>query len=958
MVSERWERVKRLVDQALAREISERRRFLDESCAGDDSLRAEVESLLRYEQDALLDSAATAEDDLAGRKLAHYRILGELGRGGMGRVYRARDEKLDRSVALKVLPQAFAADPDRLRRFEREARLIAALSHPHVATIHGLDHVDGIHFLVLELVPGQTLRERLGRGRLPLNEALRVARQIAEALEAAHDKGVVHRDLKPSNVKVTEDGAVKVLDFGLAKALRDRSSEGEAGADPAEVLETKEGIVMGTPAYMSPEQVAGIPVDHRTDVWSFGVVLWEMLTGERLFGGETTAEVLGAVLREDPVWARLPKDTPNAIRALLGRCLTRDRRYRLQAIAEARIAIERCLSGSRGSGTMTVPGLGGAWVPWRESSTLATPWRRWPGATLLLTLGAMGLLTVVLVLTSPTATKVPLRKWSYTPEQKLVLSTHNTDVKLSPDGRHIAYHGDGDLWIQDLDAGRPRRIEGVGNAIDPFWSQDSAYVGYFHGGNVMKVPVQGGSPSVLCPIPSGEPWGGSWSPDGESVVVSSGFPGRLYEVPARGGEPKLVVDASDTVSPGGPPLRSAYRPHFLPAEAGRRVVLFSFGPRTALNLMVWDLETGRRKVLGAGALPSYSPGGYVVYQENGLIYRLWALPFSLRTLDVTGRPFLIASSGRDAAVSADGTLVYVDGDLPRVQLSWFDRRGNVVGHVGNPERIVTFPALSPDGRRLAAAAGDDRNFRDAWVYQLDHGTRTRLTAAPENLWNVFAPVWSPPGDELAFTVSNRDLKVRAADGSGEARTLLSTKSYQRVADWSPDGRLVYEVRTSRTGTDISILERGAAGAWEQHVFLATPFEEEWAKVSRDGRYLAYCSNESGQWEVYVRPFPSGDRQWLVSKGGGAFPVWSRDGRELFYVDREDRLVSVAVSTQPGLSLGGTTPLFAYPAPSTETFPFDVALDGSRFIIPATVGEEPPPVIHVVQNWAAEFQGER
>jgi Tol biopolymer transport system component len=746
---------------------------------------------------------------------------------------------------------------------------------------------------------------------------------------------------------VTEEGAVKVLDFGLAKALRDRSrdEEGEETTAVPSAPATKEGIVMGTPAYMSPEQVGGLAIDHRTDVWSFGVVLWEMLTGKRLFDGESTSEVLGAVLREEPAWGQLPADTPDAVHGLLERCLTRDRRMRLQAIGEARIVIQQCLSPTEG----------------RRS----TPTRRRKGrsAAVLLAAAGLGLLAGLSggewlwpgrPSRDPAHAAPPLRRWSLVPPQALNLTTHNTDLKLSPNGRHIAYRGDGHLWVLDLDKEQPRRIEGTGRAIDPFWSPDSAFIGYFAGGMAMKVPVQGGTPLPLCHVPDGEAWGASWSPDGDTIVISAGFPGRLYEVSAGGGDPKLILDSSEPASPSGGPIRSIYRPEFLPALAGARVVLFGFGNRVAPNIMMFDLDTRRRRVLGAGALPAYSPSGHVVYQETGLVYRLWAVPFSLETLDVAGRPFLVADSGRDAAVSSDGTLVYVDGDVPRVQLSWFDRRGRMVGRVGQPERIASYPALSPDASRLAVTAGDDWNFRDAWVYDLRRGVRTRLTAAPENLWNVSSPVWSPQGDDLAFTVSNRELMLRRADGSGSATAVLTTETPHTVTDWSSDGQYVlYEVQTERTGIDLRYLKRVGQNAWGALDFLATPFNESAAKVSPDGRYVAYVSDESGRLEVYVRPFPSGFGKWLVSADGGTTPVWRRDGRELFYLDSGFRLSAVAVSTRPVFTVGATTPLFPFPR---LTYPeFDVSADGSRFILAAVVGETPRPVIRVVQNWAAEFQ---
>jgi serine/threonine protein kinase len=947
MDPERWRQITALFHDALVRDGAERAAFLDEACAQDEALREEVERLLAAHEEAgdlELNSTSTG---LVGRQLGGYQVLEEIGRGGMGRVYRAVDSALGRDVAIKVLPKEFASNPERVRRFEREARLIAAVNHPKVATIHGLQRDGETRFLVLELVPGETLQDRLDRGPIPVQEALGLAVQIAEALEAAHDLGVVHRDLKPSNVKVTEEGAVKVLDFGLAKAFRDAPSgeTTDAASLPAEPPTTREGAVLGTPPYMSPEQVGGARLDPRTDIWSFGVLLWEMLVGERPFDGETTAQVFAAVVRDEPDWARLPAATPETVRTLLQRCLTRERRNRLQAIGEARISLETWLSNPAPTAGTTGPRL--PFHGWRWAAGLA-----------LLT-GGLGIVALLGLEHGGSRPPTPLRRWSITPRQTLNITTFDTDLKVSPDGRHIVYGSQEGLWVQDLDQDEPRRIEDTSYSIEPFWSADSSFVGYFRDGAVVKVPLRGGAPSVLCP--AAEPWGASWSPDGATIVFSAGYPGVLYEVSANGGTARKIVDPSEPAVPGGAPLGSVYRPDFLPAAAGPRVILFAFGPRTAPTIAMQDLDSRRRKILGAGVLPSYAPSGHIVYQETGIAYSLWAVPFALKTLEVTGRPFQITPRGRDATISDDGTLVYVEGEAPRGQLVWLNRRGEKVGQIGQPEAEFAQPTLSPDGRQLAVAAGADRNFRDAWVYDLARGVRNRLTRSPEDLTNVVTPIWSPRGDEIAFTVGNRDMVVRRADGTGEARTLLTTQAPHYLTDWSSDGRcLVYQLGEGETRSDIWYLRREEDGSWAAHPFLVTASEEGDAKLAPDGRYVAFVSNASGSYEVYVRPFPSGDRSWLISRGGGMNVHWSQHGRELLYVDGEDRLVSVPVSTRPTFSTGSPTPLFELPSPISANLhrigDFDVSPDGSRFVVPQAVPPPSRPVIHVVQNWIAEFQG--
>ena len=568
--------------------------------------------------------------------------------------------------------------------------------------------------------------------------------------------------------------------------------------------------------------------------------------------------------------------------------------------------------------------------------------------------------------TPPEAPPAPLRRFAFTPPVPVRAAAITSHVAISPDGRHIAFaagDAEGKLWVQDLEQQEPRAIEGTEGAGKPFWSPDSGFIGFTAGGELKKVSLQGGVAIRVCQLPSSVFWGGSWSADGDLIIFSSSTPPKLYEVPARGGTANLLVWPEESEQSSAWILN----PHFLPSEAGDRVLLFSSstGGPGGFNVMVQDLKTGRRELLGPGVAPVYSPSGHLVYQSRPSTSVLWALPFSLDTLQPTGQAFPIARNSGGPTVATDGTLVYFDvsGRVQRQrQLVWVNRTGGKVGEIGLPQVRIGVPALSPDGRLVAAQAMEESNY-DIWVWDIARAAKARLTTGPEV---DGGPVWSPTGEAVAFNsdrAGNLDIFLRQADGSGEAKVLLATPRNELLTDWSRDGKyLLYWLDDPETGGDLWYLERNEDGsAWEPHPFLHTLFNEHAAKFSPDRRYVAYVSDRSGQWEVYVQPFPEGGSQSTVSSNGGTQPRWSRDGKELFYVEGST-LVAVSVSSGAAFSVGSARPLFEHPnlrdGPGFSHSRYDVSADGRQFVLPELVdlGEEAPePSIRVVQNWFEDFR---
>jgi serine/threonine protein kinase/Tol biopolymer transport system component len=882
----------------------------------------------------------------AGTRLGPYEIQSALGAGGMGEVYRARDTKLGRDVALKILPEEFASDPDRLARFQREAQVLASLHHPNIAIIHGLEESNGIRALVLELVEGPTLADRLAQSAVPLDEALPIARQIADALEAAHERGVIHRDLKPANIKLTAEGQVKVLDFGLAAVVQDPSRpDVNATNSPTLTLgATRAGVILGTAGYMSPEQAAGRPVDKRADIWSFGVVLWEMLTGKKLFDGETVSHTLADVLRATIDFDQVPRTTPMPVRALLERCLDRDVKCRLRDIGEARVQIERY---------QTNP------LRVSEPAATASSWSRLAiGASIAaaVLLVAFGALSVVLLRETPPAT--PTTRFQVAPPDKATAADYPT---ISPDGRRLAFvatvEGKTLLWIRPLDSLAAQSLAGTEDATSPFWSPDSRFLAFFSSGKLKKVDVSGGPPQTLCNA-AGLARGGTWSSEG-TILFSAGQGTPIWRVPAAGGTPARVTKLDSAVE------QSHNWPQFLPD--GRHFLYWIFvraqdPEKNAVIIGSLDDRPDspeRRRLLPGDSMALYS-AGHLLFDREGV---LMAQPFDAARLQWRGDPFPVVQQvnqvlgrygWRAFSVSSDGTLVYRAGAGGKTQLAWFDRTGKEVGRLGQPEDQFA-PRLSPDQKRVAVAQRDARGQLDIWLLELPRDTSTRFTTFQPAINSI--PVWSPDSGRIVFN-SNRaghfDLYVKASSGAGNDELLLKSSDPKSPTDWSFDGRLLlYQVQDPKTKYDLWVIPLD--GDRKPVPVLQTEFNEMNGQFSPDGRLIAYSSDESTRAEVYVQRFPMSSGKVRVSTNGGNRPRWRRDGKELFYLNPDGKMMAVEMkATATALETAGPHELFQTRVASAPfgAPTYDVAADGQRFLIDTTLDEaEGPPPITVVMNWA-------
>ncbi|MCG6925354.1 MAG: serine/threonine-protein kinase [Acidobacteria bacterium] len=872
---------------------------------------------------------------MIGQTLSHYRVTAALGAGGMGEVYRATDTKLGREVAIKVLPSEVAQDAERLARFEREARLLASLNHPNVAVIHGLEKADGKPFLVLELVEGEELKQRLARGAVPADEAMEIARQIAEGLEEAHERGIIHRDLKPANVKLTPDGKVKVLDFGLAKAwTADPTLDSSDGLSQSPTLAhtgTEAGVILGTAAYMAPEQARGRAVDRRADIWAFGVVVFEMLTGRALFRGDTVTDVLAAVVREDVDWSRLPAETPAGVRQLLRRCLDRDPRRRLQAIGEARVLLS------------SAPAMLG---PESEPSAATGGPRTGSGARIVAGAAAAAALFAAGWLLKP----APPREPESTEVRYLPLPSEGRTIRddqaLSPDGGRIAYTAEGRLWVRDLDQLVPREVEGSDGAESPFWSPDSENVAFRAGEGLFRVRAGGGRPRKLADLPRGDFGGGTWGPRGTLVVavVTGGWTGRALQVPAEGGEVRPFLEPDKDA--GEYYFAS---PRFLP---GGEALLLTVMKRSAADVLVL-VDGAKRTLLETDAyrIPAiaWSPSGHLLYErESRRQTSLWSAPFSAETLTITGRPALVADRAGGPSVSEDGTVLFASRSPEPWRLAWVDRQGAVLGHLGPPFASMTDPALSPDGDRVAVCLVEN-SVSDVWVLDAASGERTRLTFDLDAL----RPAWSPEGDRVAYSnIGTGNIDVTSARGGAPSQPLVASEIGIFAPDWSRDRRhLLYYALAPETQRDLWVMELGEGAT--PRPLLRTPANEALPKLSPTGRYVAYQSDETGRWEIRVRPFPEGEGQWQVSVNGGERPTWSRRGDELFYVEG-NTLMAVPIRTAGGFEAGAPRALFSGDQLGTELNPplngftdyYDVGVDGQRFLVVQGIGRGPSQLVLV------------
>jgi Tol biopolymer transport system component len=906
-----------------------------------------------------------------GARIGAYEVIAKLGEGGMGEVYRARDTKLNREVAVKILPAlpssgaapATSGRDERRIRFQREAELLASLNHPSIAAIYGLEDSTPTLALVLELVEGPTLADRIADRPLSLDESLTIAHQIADALDAAHDRGIIHRDLKPANIKVRPDGTVKVLDFGLAKLLDPEGAalrSGNVSLSPTlSVHATVAGVILGTAAYMSPEQARGRPVDRRADIWAFGCVLVEMLSGKRPFDGDDVAEIIGAVIHNQPAWNRLPATTPPHVRTVIERCLEKDIKNRVRDIGDVKLA------------------LGGAFHSTRTDAPAAAPARDTWSAARLAAIGTILMLaaiaaTAALVTTFQRPAPAAVSRFAIVPTgaDTITAITADRNVAISPDGLHIVYVGNNGtaLYVRAIDRLETSALASPGAPRGPFISPDGQWIGFFDG-RLKKVAMSGGPPVEISGI-DGQRSGGTWGEDGTIVYATGNQKTGLWRVAAAGGEPQVLTTPNRDAGE-----QDHVFPEFLP---GGRSLLFTIVPTTGsideAQVAALDLASGTFKVvLKGGSQASYVATGHLIY---GAADSLRAVPFDLATLAVTGAPVPVISQAATTAsgaahftLSRTGTLVYMPegADESERTLVWMDRTGRIEP-IGAPTRIYRRLRLSPDGTRLALEMAQEGES-GLWTWDVARQTLTRLTfdGVATN------PVWTPDSRSLLFSAamgqSTRQLFRQSADGSGSAEPLTDSEQVL-PSSVAADGRSVVLVNVQGGAhTDLELLSLDAAGTRQR--LTQTPMDERNAEISPDGRWIAYEAGTQGASEIFVRPFPDlSTGQWQISTEGGRMPIWSRDGRELFYVTRvggRDQssnpatLMRVSVDAGRTWSSGRPEPLFEAPFlgdPGNSGRTYDIAPDGRRFVLIRPPRDADAAAnarrLVVVQNWFAEL----
>ena len=879
---------------------------------------------------------------MVGTTISHFKVLEKIGEGGMGVVYRATDTKLNRDVALKILPQQFASDSQRMGRFQREAEVLASLDHPNIGQIYGIEDAGKTKALVLQLIEGPTLAERIAQGPIPVEDALKIALQIAEGVEAAHEKGVIHRDLKPANIKITPEGQVKILDFGLAKAFEGESPITDMSQSPT-LTEgmTRAGVILGTAAYMSPEQATGKPVDKKADIFAFGCVLYEMLTGKRAFEGETITETLAAVLRAEPDWEALPENTAWRITDLLRQCLQKDLQRRLHHIGDVRIQIEL---------SFTDPSLLG-------SGTTGVPARHrqihWPVAVVLSILAFLAGIAVLRLMSPGSSPDFTRGRFviSLGLDQDIVETT-GYDLAISPDGESVVYgisgSGQDQLHLRPIDSFETQPIPGTENASQPFFSPDGQWIGFTAGSRVLKVSIKGGTPFPILQARTSTRSSPDW---GEADLIVFGGSGGLSLVPASGGELRQLttVTEDDEISHNSP--------HFLP---GGEALLFSNLKSNGPEIWLLFLETGERRKLIEGSSPQYASSGHVVYQRGGSLH---AVPFDLNTLEVMGAssplpPKVYVSRVPEWSqyrMSDNGLLIYrpaVPVDV-KSSLVLVDREGRAQP-LTEIQGSFQVPRFSPDGERIAVTFWKGpigTLYRDVWIYEISRDILTPFTLDGSSYY----PVWTRDGRKLTFSSTRAgpwNVFWMPLDKSGVAEQLTDREPFNIAHSWSPEGVLAF-TEGSRAAVDIWTLSNGQ----EPTEFIASSFHERNPMFSPDGHWIAFTSNQSGRDEVYVKPYPSQGAVVQISAQGGHEPMWGPNGKELFYRSG-NAMMAVSVEMEPTFRPGRPRLLFEGNY-DTEfvglTSNYDVSPDGQKFLMASTEVDAPPDQINIVLNWFEELK---
>lgn len=963
MTPETYKRIGVLFDEALERAPAERADWLQQACGADAELREAVEKLLAHHRDAkeflaqpAIQLAATMlaqqpAAQLEGQQIGHYQIRSLLGTGGMGQVYQARDTRLDRAVAIKILPASFASDPDRLRRFELEAKATGALNHPNILTIHDTGTHDGTPYIVTELLEGTELQARLKDGPLPLRQALDFARQIAHGLAAAHEKGITHRDLKPANLFVTTEGRVKILDFGLAK-LNPVKLVGNAAADQMQSPQTEPGMVVGTVGYMSPEQVRGQAADHRSDIFSFGIILYEMLTGQRAFQGDTFAEVMAAIVKDDPLEISTASyQLQPHLERVTRRCLEKRPEHRFQTASDLGFAIEAV---SSFSDSQPMLALKSAPVNEPEKPNYKRERLMWAAICLLL---VTALIATMFFLRQSSSESRVTRLSIPLPKDTGTLSSQAPDLALSPDGRRLAFSATTgktrQLWLRSLDSFTTQPLAGTDGADSPFWSPDGNYIAFFADNKLKKIDTRSNVIEIICPAGSGR--GGDWNQNGV-ILFCAGDGAALSRVDAAGGKPQIVTELNMALGE----TNHDY-PSFLPN--GEHYLFHLFG-KDNHGIYVGSLNSKERKLLiplSADAANStraaWSAPGFILFALNR--NTLLARAFDPDSLQLKGEPFRVAENvivsltgNARFTTSANGTLAYLQNrEMDVAQLTWCDRSGIRLAEAGTAEAWTSF-ALSPNDTAVALIRNEPNRLNSLWQLNLAQGTNTRVVTDTDSA--NFFPVWSPDGKQLAFASARNsalNLFLKRIDGTAPEERLLETRFQTYPLSWSPDGKvLIYAMGDPQTRTDIWALPLSdtVAGERKPQPLLQTKFDERGAKVSPDGNWLVYVSDETGTTEVYVTTFPQPGRAWRISKSGGANPAWRADGKELFYLSGK-QLFAVSVNN------GGAEFQASAPRPlfEIEGANYAVSRDGQRFLISVVTERAPAPPINVALNWTAE-----